>query len=188
MRTLPIEKFVLDVCDACGGVWCDHEELKHIAQFFSMGIESTLDKFHPILERNSAKSTVVQKDYPHGPGVVCPTDRMVTERYVYAGDSRIILDRCPTCFGVWFDGNELKEMAEYLKPNARFFMGKLMVEEMKATERMSNELEEALRLPIALAGSFVSPMAFLATVASLLVKLLLKHPKTLKQEISHPGI
>ena len=170
MRTITVGDATIDACDQCGGVWLDQEELKKIAEVFAWAVPGEPEKFATIIRMNDIPDDSRKSHPPYGDGVVCPVDWNTTERFVYAGDSRIVVDHCPTCSGTWLDGDELVLMAEYLKPKARDLMGKLMIQEMKSTEKMYQELRELTLLPLKLAGAFSSPLAFIATVLSLLVK------------------
>jgi Zn-finger nucleic acid-binding protein len=167
MRTIPVQNSTFDTCDTCGGVWFDEEELKKTARAFAWGIPAQVEELTPIIKENDVPDAEVKTDLPYGEGVTCPVDGNTTERFIYAGDSRIVLDRCPSCNGTWFDGDELVRMAGYLKPSARDLMGKLMITEMKNTEKMK---EEIAILPFKIAGMFSSPTYLAASVIILLVK------------------
>jgi Zn-finger nucleic acid-binding protein len=151
-------------------VWFDEDELKKIARALAWGIPAQAEEFAPILKENDVPDAVTQKDAPYGAGVTCPVDGNKTARFIYAGDSHIVLDRCAKCQGIWFDGDELIHMAGYLKPSARDLMGKLMVEEMKKTEKLNEQIAQLPLLPIKIAGMFSSPAYLLATILSFTVK------------------
>lgn len=167
MRTIPVQNATFDACDTCGGVWFDEDELKKTAQAFAWGIPAQVEEFAPILKKNDVPDAVTKKDLPYGEGVTCPVDGNKTVRFIYAGDSHIVLDRCAKCQGFWFDGDELVRMAGYLKPSARDLMGKLMVTEMKNTEKV---MEEIALLPLKIAGLFSSPAYLAASLVSFAVK------------------
>jgi Zn-finger nucleic acid-binding protein len=167
MRTIPVQNSTFDACDTCGGVWFDEEELKKTARAFAWGMPAQVEEFAPIVSKNDVPDSEVKTDLPYGEGVVCPIDGINTLRFIYAGDSRIVLDRCPSCHGTWFDGDELVRMAAYLKPSARDLMGKLMVIEMKNTQKVT---EEIALLPLKIAGLFSSPAYLAASLVSFAVK------------------
>jgi Zn-finger nucleic acid-binding protein len=170
MRTIPVQDSTFDVCDACGGVWFDEEELRKTAQTFAWGIPAQVEEFAPILKENDVSATESPNDPPYGEGVICPNDGMKTLRYIYAGDSHIILDRCIKCHGTWFDGDELIRMAGYLKPSARDLMGKFMIEEMKATEKLNEQIAQLPLLPLKIVGKFYTPAYLVASILSFTVK------------------
>jgi Zn-finger nucleic acid-binding protein len=167
MRTIPVQNSTFDTCDTCGGVWFDEEELKKTARAFAWGISAQVEEFTLLIKENDVPDAEVKTDLSYGEGVACPVDGNKTTRFIYAGDSKIILDRCAKCHGTWFDGDELIHMAGYLKPSARDLMGKLMVTEMKNTEKLK---EEMTLLPFKIAGMFSSPTYLAASVITLLIK------------------
>jgi Zn-finger nucleic acid-binding protein len=146
--------FTFDVCDTCGGIWFDEEELIRTARTFAEGIPGQTEEFTPILEENDVPPPVVvqKKEWPFEDGVACPVDGTTAERFVYSGDSGIILDKCKICGGIWFDGDELIHMARYLKPNSRYEMGKAMIQQMNQFEK---ERQELAQLPIKLPRRFL---------------------------------
>jgi Zn-finger nucleic acid-binding protein len=66
MRTIPMRDFTFDVCDTCGGIWFDEEELIRTARTFAEGIPGQTEEFTPILEENDVPPpVVVQKKNGH---------------------------------------------------------------------------------------------------------------------------
>ena len=66
MRTILAKDLTLEVCDMCGGVWFDEEELIRIARTFTEGIPGQTEKFTPILGENDVPpATVAQKKNGH---------------------------------------------------------------------------------------------------------------------------
>ena len=170
MRSLPVRNVVLDVCDLCGGVWFEGDELKKVARVFAWAIPGEPEKLAPIIAKNDIPDHERKNDLPYGLGVTCPIDSAPTERFRYAGDSRIVLDRCATCYGIWFDGDELVQLAEYLRPKTRDLLGKLMIEEMKNTEKMVKGVQETSLLPLKLVAAFSSPISFFVGLVYLLIR------------------
>jgi Zn-finger nucleic acid-binding protein len=52
-------------------------------------------------------------------GRLCPRCRKPMRKFNFAYDSNIILDRCPSCGGIWADRGEVFQMATYIKGNPR---------------------------------------------------------------------
>ena len=177
MRTILAKDLTLEVCDMCGGVWFDEEELIRTARTFAEGIPGQTEKFAPILKENDVPPpAVVQKrEWPFEDGVACPVDGTTTERFAYSGDSGIILDKCKICGGIWFDGDELVRMVEYVKPNSRDEMGRAMIQEMNQSEK---ELQELAAIPIKIASAFSSPAGFVLFLAQVVRGLIIRIGKS----------
>ena len=173
MRSLAVAQMSFDSCPTCGGVWCDHEEMRHVAEVFSFAIPGTMDEFAGILRTNDTPDVLETKEPIHEPGRDCPIDSIPMDRFVYAGESGVVLERCNLCYGVWFDGDELKRVVEYLKPGVRDLMGKLILEEMRNTETMKAKFfAHTILLPLQVFGWFSSPVSILSSVLYFLVQYL----------------
>lgn len=172
MRSLPMKDFTFDVCDACGGVWFDEEELKKTAHVFAGGIPAHVEEYSQIVKENDVPpaTTVPKKEWPHEDGIPCPLDGAKTQKFVYAGDSGIIFEKCSSCGGMWFDGDELVHLAEYVKPSAKDLMGKLLIQEIKEGEKANEKLKQLPLLPLKIVGAFSSPVFLAASVLHFLVK------------------
>lgn len=98
LRAQAFGNVTIDLCDACGGHWYDAGELERIRE-------------------------MAPAQRPHGPedaaprwvdskagASQCPRCRVPlnVERYAYSSD--LVLDRCPSCNGMWVDAGELDTM------------------------------------------------------------------------------
>ncbi len=99
----------IDVCEKCGGVWLDTDELAQI------------------VERREAKFSEGEKAFVKGEGVSlpsrkelvgdvhCPVCGVVMNKFVYGVTSGIVIDRCPRGDGVWLDKGELEKVQIYVE-------------------------------------------------------------------------
>src|SRR5262245_24151104 len=96
----------VDACPTCRGVWLGLGELERIQQAVGPAepgimrdIDSVAGKYEAARVKNSPPAC------PHGHGPMVPKD--------YAFCSRVVLDGCPKCRGVWLDGGELDTLEEF---------------------------------------------------------------------------
>jgi Zn-finger nucleic acid-binding protein len=97
----------VDYCPLCLGMWFEENELrlakdkkdKHLT-WLDIDLWKDRRKFKIFLGER-----------------LCPAYRLPLYE-VYYGDSRIIIDFCSLCKGVWLDRGEFKRIIEYLKEKA----------------------------------------------------------------------
>ena len=94
----------VEVCARCGGRWLDPEHLKTI-----------LDEVEPP-EAASAVQAVPRRAKE---GLPCPSCGGGLEPFNYAGDSGIVLDRCPACGRIWMDAGELEQVRAAVEASRR---------------------------------------------------------------------
>jgi membrane associated rhomboid family serine protease len=84
----------IDACPVCFGAWFDAGELDVLAEASNQGeVEAEID--HDAIPS--------RRVCPHGHGVLL--------EHRVPGKLRTPIDRCPTCAGVWLDGNERRKLA-----------------------------------------------------------------------------
>ncbi len=132
LRTITYENQRVDVCQTCGGIWFDKEELLNV-------VDGLLSK--NLIESESVKEAyekraVASKDLEQ-PKRYCPRCKAELEVFNYSYDSNVFLDKCPNCKGVWADRKELRAVGKYLKGNP---------EVDKFAEVLAAELKEPSRL------------------------------------------
>jgi Zn-finger nucleic acid-binding protein len=115
MKSIALREGHVESCPACGGLWIEGEELKRIARVFAENIPEQVKDYEALLRANKSLD-ISSSELTYGDGVVCPVDGKVTKHFIYAGDSKVILDQCISCGGTWFDGGDLIRIAEYLVP------------------------------------------------------------------------
>lgn len=99
---------VYDVCDCCGGMWLDKGELDKIAAQTPGSVEfCSVESLHE--KQRGAPS-------PYNPFpplcLRCPETTMVKMHFM--GESRILLDYCEKCGGIWVDGGELTKINQFI--------------------------------------------------------------------------
>jgi len=99
----------VDFCPTCLGLWFEKDELRLA--------KDEKDKDLKWLDLDLWKD---RKKFKIFPGIrLCPSCRLPLYE-VYYGDSKIIVDICNLCHGVWLDRGEFKKMIEYLKNKADY--------------------------------------------------------------------
>ena len=92
-----------DVCEECGGLWLDRNEL---ARF-----DRPETAFGDALIAHLQQFPVQLLD--HAIRLRCPHHRdVVMLRRPYAAHARIEIDECPQCGGVWLDADELASIRD----------------------------------------------------------------------------
>jgi len=110
----PLEKTIfynteVDYCSQCLGIFFEEEELRWA--------KDEKDESLRWLDIDLWKD---KKLFKISYGIrLCPKCRLPLYE-VYYGDSRIIVDVCNICQGVWLDRGEFKKIIEYLKDKADY--------------------------------------------------------------------
>lgn len=97
MEKVPTQDGVIDRCTACQGLWFDileHDDLKPYAKQLDVG---------------SAESGRLQNTNDRINCPACANSPMT--RMVDPGQPHIWFERCPTCFGSFFDAGEFRDLA-----------------------------------------------------------------------------
>jgi Zn-finger nucleic acid-binding protein len=99
----------VDYCPTCLGLWFEEDELRlakdkkdENLRWLDIDLWKRKNKFKIYLGER-----------------LCPACRLPLYE-VYYGDSRIIVDFCSLCKGVWLDRGEFKRIIEYLRTKADF--------------------------------------------------------------------
>jgi len=99
----------VDFCPTCLGLWFEENELRLA--------KDEKDKKLIWLDIDLWKDI---KKFKIFPGIrLCPSCRLPLYE-VYYGDSRVIVDVCNLCHGVWLDRGEFKRIIEYLRGKADY--------------------------------------------------------------------
>lgn len=94
----------VDYCQKCLGIWFDHQEL----QSAKNNKDEQLNWVDIDLWRDKSRFEVSRQ------GKLCPADRTGLMQVGY-DDSRVKVDFCKQCHGVWLDRGEFKQIINYLK-------------------------------------------------------------------------
>ena|ERR1051326_8416673 len=90
------EGFPLDYCPACFGIWFDQGET---AQHFDL--EQDVPDISASL-KNARKT-----------GLICPRCQKELEEILYDEKADLLLDRCESCHGLWFDCQETEKLQQW---------------------------------------------------------------------------
>jgi len=127
---------VLDPCPECHGVWFDADELDPFLK-------------HQLSERGDIPDARIKR--PGTPESAdklreatrpCPRCHCEMDKFNYAYDSDIFLDRCSDCRGLWVDGDEIQQLLEFSKGNPKLDrMANSMAKHMATQERFKENAE-----------------------------------------------
>lgn len=99
----------VDFCSTCLGLWFEEDELRLA--------KDEKDKDLRWLDLDLWKD---RKKFKIFPGIrLCPSCRLPLYE-IYYGDSRVIVDVCNLCHGVWLDRGEFKRIIDYLRKKANY--------------------------------------------------------------------
>ncbi|MBI2034356.1 MAG: zf-TFIIB domain-containing protein [Candidatus Levybacteria bacterium] len=95
----------IDECERCNGMWFDKDELRRAK-------DATDDDLRwldfDLFEKKEGKFSAIKTDKK------CPSCSSQMQSLQYM-DSKVTIDVCPSCNGVWLDNNELKKIVQYLE-------------------------------------------------------------------------
>lgn len=110
LRTCTYEGVDIETCDGCGGEFVTGEEMGHIVrvrdQRFSDPQRASVAHRKPMFGIADADATT---------RFCCPTCRSAMNPVNYAGDTGVVVDRCPSCGGMWLDHSELEKVQMLLE-------------------------------------------------------------------------
>jgi Zn-finger nucleic acid-binding protein len=120
------EKFYIERCGQCMGLFFDHNELEAL-------LELSVSNVFRIDRKRLDTITIelYQRDVNKAQYIKCPVCREFMGRRNFGAKSGVIVDRCST-HGVWLDGGELKRILEWKKAG-----GQLLHETIKQKEKKS---------------------------------------------------
>ena len=99
----------VDYCTKCHGIWFDDDELRWVKD----KKDENLNWLDVDLWRDQKKFDVSRG------GRLCPHCRMPLYE-VYYDNSKVKIDLCNLCHGIWLDKKELKKIMAYLKEKADY--------------------------------------------------------------------
>lgn len=125
----------VDTCKNCGGIWFDPDELKFYIDFFIQD-NPDLSPSAITIKREKKPLPVIQRPETQK---LCPRCGEAMHMFNYACDSNIILDKCPQCQGIWTDGGEIRQLAQFIKGNPRLdALGKALAEHTKKLDAIKD--------------------------------------------------
>jgi len=105
LESREFKKIKIEECEKCHGLWFDHEELKRAKDSTDTDL-AWLD--FDIFEDKENKYT---KSETH---IHCPVDSTKLAKLTYS-HSRVSIDACPNCHGIFLDEDEFGKIIKYLE-------------------------------------------------------------------------
>ncbi|MCS5632524.1 MAG: zf-TFIIB domain-containing protein [Pirellulaceae bacterium] len=104
LSPLPAADVTLDKCHSCDGIWLDYSELKKLRESGAQGIEQDLEEQFG----NPAAPMQNLDGY-----LRCPSCEDSGLRSIYVSYIKPVrVDRCPSCYGMWLEKNELDTLLQ----------------------------------------------------------------------------
>lgn len=115
----------VDTCPSCGGIWCPTANIGWYIRLYRQSNRSVKPsnsqrssahqgpRDHRSVPSDSAQDAMPQKG---AAGRACPSCDVAMTELGYDPESKILLDNCPVCTGVWIDAGELEALTDYLRP------------------------------------------------------------------------
>jgi Zn-finger nucleic acid-binding protein len=170
LNSTTLENTVLEVCPACWGIWFSEQSFQQTVYNLNS------NKLHPELEKHSVTAehiTAKQVELAKENRFTCPYDYGEMDRYPYAGDSKVIIDKCIQCGGLWIDGYELARLWAYIKPHeAKDLAAQALVEYLATVQENKEKLENLPANILLFFQSLTSPALFILYLVRLIVKTL----------------
>lgn len=136
----------VDVCQSCGGVWFDKEELFNVVDGLLSKNLIEPESVKEAYEKRAVASRNVEQSARY-----CPRCKEALEVFNYSYDSNVFLDRCPSCQGIWADRKELEAVGKYLKGNPEVDKyAEILASELKKSSRLSSGKGKAVAVVVAL--------------------------------------
>jgi len=88
---------VMEHCPRCGGYWMQPDDFKAVLDLIRLPVNG------PAV-RTGIDLTDVRED------AACPRCAVRMKPFNYAGDSGIILEKCPSCGGLWLDTGDFERV------------------------------------------------------------------------------
>ncbi|NQV36073.1 MAG: rhomboid family intramembrane serine protease [Phycisphaeraceae bacterium] len=124
----------IKLCSACRGIWFDPGTLSAYVKALSQN-----ELIQPTKTQLFERRQVDVKTGLNAAGKTCPRCHVTMRVLNYAYDSNVFVDQCPTCHGIWTDQDEIKRIAEYIKPDPKTAaVGQALAEEVHEIHRIQN--------------------------------------------------
>lgn len=110
LRTIEYEGVEIETCDGCGGEFVSGEEMGHIVRVREQRFDASMTA--------SAAGRVPAfgiADSDATTRYVCPQCAKPMNPINYAGDTGVVVDRCPSCAGLWLENSELEKIQTLLE-------------------------------------------------------------------------
>lgn len=124
----------INLCSACRGMWFDQGTLPAYVKALSQS-----ETIQPAKTQLFERRQVDVMTGLNAAGKTCPRCDVTMRVFNYAYDSNVFVDRCPNCDGIWTDQDEVKKIAQYIKPDPKTAaVGHALAEEVHEVHRIQN--------------------------------------------------
>ena len=154
----------IEGCSKCKGIFLDKDELRSLKDKTSKGSWQTLRWMDDEVEAIGKTNAMPAKR-------LCPKCEGIKMICASFGDSKIIIDWCPKCHGVWLDRDEFQEINQHLRDK----LNKLSSAEMR--KKVFEEIKEIWSGP---EGKISEILDAKAAISALLNITIFEHPKLFK--------
>lgn len=139
LKSTSLKGVTVDICPKCTGIFFDRAELKRAKDATDEDLRF-LD-FDLFEDRND-------RFIKYNTGRKCPKDNMEMIGLRYA-DSKIQIEKCIECDGVWLDGGEFEKIVKYLEKKATTMtsgeLGEHALKELTSLAQGSEDIGQELK-------------------------------------------
>ncbi len=118
-----VEKFKVDVCFACEGIWFDKGELEGVIAADSKDKFDLDDLDDEELDGKELQSVNLDLNHKKGKCPRCADGRML-EPEAY---KNILVDICPKDHGIWLDGAEIQQLRKRGLHHLKEYLGNMLL-------------------------------------------------------------
>lgn len=110
LRPCQYEGVTIHTCDGCHGEFVASEDLRTIVNTREAPLPERL-----LAEAESARPSFGAAVSDCDRALACPACDMPMDALNYAADTGVMIDRCPSCAGLWLDADELERIQAILE-------------------------------------------------------------------------
>ena len=158
LKVAKLKGISIHECLKCKGKWFERNELM-LAKNKADGSLSWLD-FDPF-GKDAEKLSFVSV------GKQCPQCKKEMQSLTY-NQSKVVIDKCQSCKGVWLNHGELEKIIRYLKK---------VVDSKSAKDLSKDTFKEFIKIFIGHKGLVLEVKDFLAVLKILEIRIAVEHPK-----------
>ncbi len=146
----PIDSIILDEkymsdkrlysCPTCKGLWLDTDTFSYLTNILMNDAFPEQFTEWTVLVQNKKYKFLWEEDTLH-----CPQHTSISmQKHYFSGNSRISIDTCSVCAGIWIEGHELKMMQDFLTLNPLQMAALTMSRETLREESKRRKAQESL--------------------------------------------
>ncbi len=146
LATQDVNGIFLNVCaEGCGGIWFDWPELSKFDQAQDAGSEPLT------IERNESQIVNQSRRY----NCPCCSDIVMARHFINVQED-VLVDECPSCGGLWLNGDELDEIRQQFD-HEQCHLGPT---ELSESGTLAEDLQELRMKRLTNAISFLCPSQY----------------------------